>query len=70
MIAGEGLLGVLLAICAIIPMTVDGAASTFAAFLDISDRFTLGSIGSLCFFALLILALLRSTAWKKDKIVK
>ncbi len=66
MIAGEGIVGILLAVFAIIPMK--GAAANFGAFIDLSARgFSLGNIGSLFFFALLILSLLKFSIWHKAK---
>ncbi|MBQ9179737.1 MAG: oligopeptide transporter, OPT family, partial [Firmicutes bacterium] len=50
MIAGEGLVGIILAGFAIIPMK----GSTLGAIIDVSEKFSLGSIGSIAFFALLI----------------
>lgn len=54
LIAGEGLIGIILAILTIIP--VHNGASNIGKILDISNTITLGSIGSL--FALLILLIL------------
>lgn len=60
MIAGEGLVGILLALFAIFGID---------KFIDISDKLpvseTVLSIGSLAVFALIILSLLKFTIWKK-----
>lgn len=61
MIAGEGLVGILLAVCAVIPF----AGGKFGDFLNISDTFSLGQLGSIAVFALLILTLLNATVWRK-----
>lgn len=62
MIAGEGLIGILLAVFAIIPI----GAKTLAEVCDISGRFSLGMTGSLVFFAGLV-ALLYYFAVKQKK---
>lgn len=69
MIAGEGLVGVLLAVFAIVPMTVGGEASNLGAFLNLSSRFgfSLGNIGALICYALLMVTLLKVTAWYREK---
>ena len=54
LIAGEGIVGILLAVFAVIGLNV-----------DISDRISLGNIGGLAFFALLILSILRFTIWNR-----
>lgn len=64
MIAGEGLVGILLAVFAVIKV----GSSTIGDVLNISDTISLGQIGSLAVFALLILSMLKFTIWaKKDK---
>ena len=62
LIAGEGLVGVLLAIFAIIPLS----NGSLADFLNLS-KFSLGKIGSIIFFIVLILTLLKATIWYKEK---
>lgn len=62
MIAGEGLVGVLLAVFAVV--TVGGRS--VGEIIDVSGSFSLGSIGSLVFFALLVASLLRFCG-KKSK---
>lgn len=63
MIAGEGLLGILLAVFAIIPKA---GYDSFGAFLDLSARgISLGNLGGLIFFALLILTMLKASVWNK-----
>lgn len=75
MIAGEGLVGILLAVFAIIPlhagMTLASGekilSENFGQFIDISARgFSLGNIGAIIFFILLILTLFKASLWKKD----
>ena len=53
LIAGEGIVGILLAILAVIPM---GAGSNVGAFIDISESFSIGRIGGLIVFAVLLLS--------------
>lgn len=62
LIAGEGLVGVLLAILAIIPF----GGTTIAGAIDLSS-FSLGKIGSVIAFLLLALTLFKVTIWYKDK---
>ena len=63
LIAGEGLVGIILAIFAIVSV---GNGNTLADVIDLSARgFSLGSIGSIVFFALLVVALLKFTIWNK-----
>lgn len=63
LIAGEGLVGILLAVFAIIPL----GAGSLGDFLGSCLGINLGNIGGLIFFALLIAALLKVTIWRKDK---
>lgn len=56
MIAGEGLIGILLAIFAIIPI----GGKNLGELINLSDKFSLGSIGGLIVFLLLILSLIYS----------
>ena len=63
LIAGEGLVGVLLAIFAVIKIE----ESSLADIINLSDFVNLGQIGSVIFFALLILTLFKFTIWYKDK---
>ena len=51
MIAGEGLVGILLAVLAVIPLA---SGESLADFVDISEHVSLGNIGGLVFFALLL----------------
>lgn len=62
LIAGEGLVGILLAVFAIIPV----GEKNFANVIDISEKFSIGQIGALVCFAVLILILMKSTLWKKQ----
>ena len=57
MIAGEGIIGILLAVFAIIPFN----DSTLGDFINISDKINLGNIGGLVFFGLLLLTILKYT---------
>jgi len=65
MIAGEGLVGILLAVLAIIPI----GGSTLAEILDVSGRLGLSeSVAKICsivVFGLIILSLLKFSLWKK-----
>lgn len=64
LIAGEGLVGIILAVFAIIPMA---GYDSFGAFIDLSARgISLGRIGGLVFFGLLILTILKFTVWNKN----
>lgn len=56
MIAGEGLVGILLALFAVFGLNV-----------DISSKIYLGEIGGLIFLVLLVLSILKFSVWKKDK---
>lgn len=62
LIAGEGLVGVLLAILAIIPF----GSTTVAGAIDLS-AFSLGKTGAIIAFLLLALTLFKVTIWYKDK---
>lgn len=53
LIAGEGIVGILLAMLAVIPM---GEGSNVGAFIDISESFSIGRIGGLIVFAVLLLS--------------
>ncbi len=67
MIAGEGLVGILLAVFALIPV----GASTLSGVIDLSGKLALptivANIGSLAVFAVIILFLLKFTLWRKRK---
>ncbi len=56
MIAGEGLIGIALAI-----LTVFGFS------MDLSGKVNLGNIGGVVLMALMILSLLKFSLWKKQK---
>ena len=64
LIAGEGLVGVLLAVFAIIPM----GASTLGNVINLSEVFTLGTVGSLIFFGILIFTLFKFTILDKKRV--
>ena len=67
MIAGEGLVGILLAVFALIPV----GAKTLSEVIDLSGTLALptivANIGSLAVFAVIILFLLKFTLWRKRK---
>lgn len=63
LIAGEGLVGVLLAILALIKIS----GKTIGDIINLSETITLGQIGSIVFFALLVFTLLKYTILYKDK---
>ena len=68
MIAGEGLIGILLALFAIIPLAGGktlAEAMNLSAVLGISD--TVMNIGSIVLFAIIILTFCGFTVWKKNK---
>ncbi len=68
MIAGEGLVGILLALFAILPVAggkTVAEAINLSAILGISD--TVMSIGSVILFAIIILTFCAFTVWKKNK---
>ncbi len=63
LIAGEGLVGIILAVFAVISV---GNGNTIADVIDLTARgIDLGSIGSLVFFLLLTLSLIKFTVWNK-----
>ena len=67
MIAGEGLIGILLAVFAIVPF----AGGTLADAINLSSIFGLSdtfmTIGSIALFAIIILTFCAFSIWKKDK---
>ena len=63
LIAGEGLIGILLAVFALIPF----AGSTLGDFLGTALGINLGNFGGIIFFILLIATLLKVTIWRKEK---
>ena len=56
MIAGEGIVGILLAVLAV-----------FGVSLDLSGKINLGSIGGVVLMVLMVLSLLKFSLWKKQK---
>lgn len=62
LIAGEGIIGILLAVFAIIPFK----GSTFGDFINLSGKINLGNIGGLVVFALLCATLWKVIAGKKQ----
>nr|WP_312095592.1 oligopeptide transporter, OPT family [Aminipila sp.] len=66
LIAGEGLVGILLAVFAIVPF----AGGTLGEFIDLSARgISLGNIGGLVFFAGLLLTIMKYSVWNKKNTV-
>ncbi|WP_312640636.1 OPT family oligopeptide transporter [Hydrogenoanaerobacterium sp.] len=64
MIAGEGLVGILLAVFAIVPFGV----GTFGEAIDLTQRgISLGNIGSLIFFIILIFTLFKASLLHKER---
>lgn len=64
MIAGEGLVGILLAVLAVIPFR----GESIGYFVDLSERgISLGSLGSLLFFGLLLFTLFKASILHKEK---
>lgn len=63
LIAGEGLVGVLLAIFAVIKV----GDSSLGDIINLSQSINLGQIGAIIFFILLILTLFKFSIWHKDK---
>ena len=63
LIAGEGLVGVLLAILAIIKI----GGKSIGDIINLSGSINLGKIGAIAFFAVLIFTLLKYTILYKDK---
>ena len=59
LIAGEGIVGILLAVLAIIPIGVDekGATIYVSNFIDLSSKFSIGQIGGLICFAVILLSI-------------
>ncbi|WP_283674238.1 OPT family oligopeptide transporter [Butyricicoccus sp. Marseille-Q5471] len=65
LIAGEGIIGILLAVFAIIPFASE-YGKNLGDFINISARgVSLGNIGALVCFALLLLSILKFTIWNK-----
>lgn len=69
MIAGEGLIGILLAVFAIVPLA--GGKYTLAEGINLSSIYGFSepvmTIGSIALFAVIILTFCAFTVWKKDK---
>ena len=63
LIAGEGLVGVLLAIFALIHV----GGSSLADIINLSEKVNFGQIGALVFFAVLVYTLLKYTIFYKEK---
>ena len=59
MIAGEGIIGILLAICAVIPF----GKAFLSDFINISESISLGNIGALAFFVLLLVSIMFFSIW-------
>lgn len=63
LIAGEGLVGILLAVFAIVKI----GDKSIADLIDLSGNIQLGNIGALVAFAILIVTLFKFSIWHKDK---
>lgn len=63
LIAGEGLVGILLAVFAIVKI----GDTSIAELIDFSGKIQLGNIGALAAFAILIITLFKFSIWHKDK---
>lgn len=61
MIAGEGLIGILLAVFAVVKVN----RRSLAEYIDLSGSVNLGQIGALVVLALVILSILKFTIWNK-----
>ena len=59
LIAGEGIVGILLAVLAIIPVGVDAEGATIyvSNIIDFSEKFSIGQIGGLICFAVILLTI-------------
>ncbi|BBF42182.1 oligopeptide transporter [Lachnospiraceae bacterium KM106-2] len=69
LIAGEGLIGLLLAVFAIIPFGLNaaGKSQTLADAMDLSSKIDLGNIGGWIAFGLLVVSLFYFGLWRKEK---
>lgn len=63
LIAGEGLIGILLAVFAVIKIN----GKSIGDIINLSGKLNLGNIGGLVFFALIIVSIFAFTLWKKEK---
>ena len=61
LIAGEGVVGILLAVFTILPV----GDSSLAAMLDLSGHVELGDVGALVSFGLILLSILGATIWSR-----
>ena len=64
MIAGEGIVGILLAIFALIPFAGDTFGGWLGSLLNLGG--TIGTIGSGVVLALMVLSLLKFSLWSKE----
>lgn len=64
MIAGEGLVGILLAVCALIPFAGDTFGSWLGSLFNLGG--TIGTIGSIVVLVLMVLSLLKFSLWSKE----
>jgi putative OPT family oligopeptide transporter len=62
LIAGEGIVGILLAVLAVTPFR----GSNIGAFINISKAFSIGKIGGIICFLALLATILKATIWDKD----
>ena len=72
LIAGEGIVGILLAVLAIIPIGVDAAGAELyvSNAIDLSSRFSIGQIGGLACFALILFLIYRAAVRENKKAEK
>ena len=61
MIGGEGLIGILLAVFAVVKVN----GRSLAEYIDLSGSVNLGQIGALVVLVLVILSILKFTIWNK-----
>ena len=66
LIAGEGLIGILLAVCAVITIGGSSLGDILATCLPFRFEGMAGNIAGLVFFVLLLLTMLKFTLWKKN----
>lgn len=66
LIAGEGIVGILLAVLAIVKV----GGKSVGEIIDISGSHSIGNIGGLIFFAVLILTMIKFSLWDKNNRVR
>lgn len=63
LIAGEGVVGILLAVCAILPV----GEGTLSDVINLSGTINIGQIGGVICFILVLLTIFKVTIWRKNK---